>query len=261
MKPFDIFLVAAPKDQTKLPFVLEGIRKHIHGFSSIYLSTPRRLQPAQVRELGVHNVLDRQTVRCRPLRWQHRPAWIFQQMLKLFQNVTEKDWWYVVDCDTVILRDLPLWDGERPIWYTSHDQNNPAYYRFQEAMWGFGRTYPHSFIADMGFYNRDMVRELLSVGGYTQESFFEKSYSTIKSDCYPCEQDCYMSFMEKYHTGTYAIKGLRNRMLAREHRNPHTTEWKPPQIEQAIREHRDKGFDTVAIHDWVDKTHNSWSAS
>jgi len=260
---YDIFLVAAPKDYNKIEFSLGSIAKYMSGYQNIYLCTPRVLPQSFVSTLHyqIHYRTDLAVLRVEPRRWRYRPNWIYQQFIKLFQNETKNDWYFVMDVDTILNKPLAVWKGERPIWRISWDQNNYKYYNFQKTMFGYGRVYGHSFLADMGFYQRSMISEMLSRNGYTIESFIKKSYQVITDNCYPSEADLYMSHVIKNHPDFYDIQQINNRCNAREGTNPQEKLWSREDIIKTIEEMRATDYDTFAIHSWIDKSHNDWQVT
>lgn len=262
MKKYDIFLVCAPKDYLKIPYCLNGIHRNMRGYQNLYLCTPHVLPPKMVATIHypVHYRIDMKVLTATPQRWRHRPAWVYQQFIKLFQRVTENDWYFVIDCDTMINKQLPVWDNaDNPIWYISWEQNNPAYYNFNQKMFGYGRVYDHSFLADMGFYRRAYVDEMLNHHKYdTRDKFIQKSYSIVGPDCYPSEADIYMSYMIKRHPDVYTITQLHNKCDAMEGRDPLEDLYSKKQIEDHIKKMSKTDFDTFAIHSWIDRSHNKW---
>jgi hypothetical protein len=272
---FDIFLVSAPKDYSKIHFVLEGIFANVPGFDNVYLCTPHQLSEEFVASLHflIHYRTDRQVLKAYPQRWRHRPSWVYQQFIKLFQNETKNDYYFVVDCDTIINKVLPMfvshnggiksavagsYGGTSPIWYTSWEQNNRPYYEFQEKMFGYGRVYNHSFLADMGFYSKSMVREMLESYNYTVESFLAKSYKIVNQHCYPSEADVYMSYVYKHHPDKYVIKNIESKCDAKHHDNPLHQVWSEEDIRQHVNSMRFTNYQTFAIHSWCNRSHNSW---
>lgn len=261
MQKYDIFLVCAPKDFNKIPYCLAGIFKNLKGFENVYLCTPQTLSQKIVSGIHypIHYRLDMDVLPAKPQLWKYRPNWVYQQFLKLFQNETKNNYYFVVDCDTIINRPMKMFDDDgRPIWYISWEQNNPPYYRFCQKMFGFGRVYSHSFLADMGFYSKSIVRDMLSKYGYTVESFIKKSYLVVSKTVYPSEADIYMGYNIKWHQTTYAIKELKHKCDAKEGNNPLEPMYTVQEIEDHIKKMSKTDYDTFAIHSWVDKSHNTW---
>ncbi len=263
MKPFDVFLVAAPKDYSKIEFCIGAIVEHIKGYENIFLCTPKPLPQEIVKTLHypIHYRTDLAVLQATPRLWKYRPNWVYQQFIKLFQNETINDWYLVVDIDTIINKPLPLWDEKRirPIWYVGWEQNNRPYYAFTNAMMGFGRVYNHTFLADMGFYSKTIVREMLKKFQYTPATFLRKSYKVISEVCYPSEADLYMGYCTKFLVDYYEIRHLHTKLDAREGTNPLVQLWDRDEIQSHIAQHKGGQYDTFSMHSWVNKSHNDWS--
>jgi hypothetical protein len=143
-QPFDIFIPVAAKDIVKLPFVLNGVAKHIVGWDDIHVVVQ---DPTMVGEstdcldslsLGtrchVHEERDAFDFDKSLLR--HRPGWQYQMYLKLFQGVTQCSWYLTIDCDLVVLRDLPMYTNDKPIYWLFFATNNlRGLEEMKRAMW------------------------------------------------------------------------------------------------------------------------------
>ena len=261
---YDIFIVSAPKDQNKLRFVLEAVVANLKGFENIYICTPSWMDDEFISTLHfpINYRIDMQVLKAIPQKWKHRPSWVYQQFLKLFQNETKNDYYFVVDSDTIINKPMEVFDiceDVKPIWRTSWEQNNRPYYNFQEKMFGYGRVYNHSFLADMGFYSKSIVREMLSKFDYTIDSFIAKTYQIVNKECYPSEADIYMSYVIKHHPDKYVIKHIDNKCDAKHHDNPLHHAWSEEDVRQHINKMRFTNYHTFALHSWCDRSHNQWS--
>lgn len=261
MKPFDIFLTCAYKDYGKLPFVLESIKQNIHGYDECWLCTPAPLTSKQTAELHfpINYITDNEVLDFQPKRWKHRPNWIAQQFIKLFQDVTKNEWYFVVDCDTFILRPLPLWDGDNPIQYYGWDQSNLPYYEFNKKILGYERVLDHTTLSDTGHYNKKLVKEMLEVTGCRSvKQFIHKTYSLITNQCYPSEPDLYFNWVAKHYPTLYKFKRLKTKMNAREGKNPFAQLWSAGDMCNLLENVGKKDFDTASCHSWVDISHNKW---
>ena len=255
---FDVLLLAAPKDYSKLPFVLDAVGRNVEGYDDIYVCTPRPLDisalPLPVKPLLDMNVLDAE-----PRRWRYRPSWVYQQFIKLFQEATPNDMYLVVDADTIINTPLPFFEDGKPIWWIGLDQCHPPYFRFSEHMLGIGRAYDRSFIADMFFFSRSMVHDMLDSRGYSVRSFIEESYDVIGDDCYPSEAEMYMNYVYSHHPNAYAIRQLRTAYRAKEHDDPLATAWSPQEITAVMDQLRQTDYQTFSLHSWCDTSHDAWT--
>ena len=263
MKPFDIFLVCAYKDLNKLPFVLEGVSQNIKGYEEIWVCTPSALSMEDTDKIHfpVHYITDHEVIQFQANRWKHRPSWIAQMFIKLFQNVTKNDWYFVCDCDTLILRHLQLWNGEHPIQYYGWDQNNQPYYEFNKKVLGYDRVLDHTTLSDTGHYNKKLINEMLDVIGYqSPKQFIHKTYNLINDRCYPSETDLHFNWVAKHYPTLYEFRRLKTKMNAREGNDPFLQLWSEEDIKSLLAKMRTSDIDTTSIHSWIDKSHNRWGA-
>lgn len=258
MPKFDIFLCAAFKDYQKLPYVLQSITECLHGYQNIYLCTPCKYAGPELR-FPVHYRTDLETLPARPRTWRHRSSWVYQQFIKLFQNQTENDYYFVLDCDTIINKPLQLFDNNKPIWrYFEAPQHNPPYYEFNHAMFNDSFDCSHTWLSDMGLYSKTLINSMLEHYGYSVDTFLAKSYQVIHKTRYPSEADIFMGYMNKYHPNHYIIKQIKNKCDAIEGKNPFANLWSKEMIEDHIKKMKATDYETFAIHSWIDNSHNRW---
>jgi hypothetical protein len=254
---FDIFLCCAKKDYIKLPYTLKAIEEHVPGFENIYICTPTSIDIGTHRD-NVHYYLDKEVLDVDPLLWRHRPSWVYQQFLKLFQKVSKNDLYVTIDTDNIINRSLPFFteDG-KPIWYSSVPHNHVQYFKFQEKMLGFGRVFEKSFVADMNFFSKSMINEMLVTRGYTLNSFIKKSQEIIDSSCYPAEPEIYGGYMHKYHPGFYVFKELKTVIRGKPQENPLDTNYTDQEIKEIIENSKSLDYDVITMHSWC-TNNNVW---
>lgn len=247
---FDIFLCCARKDYIKLPYTLKAIEENVPGYENIYICTPTKIDIG-VQKDNIFYFLDKEVLDVDPLLWKHRPSWIYQQFLKLFQKVSKNDFYVTIDTDNLIVKTLPFFtESGKPIWYSSVPHNHLQYFRFQEKMLGFGRVFEKSFVADMNFFNKNMVEEMLKSGGYTLETFIKKSQEIIDSTCYIAEPEIYGGYMHKYHPGFYEFRELKTLNRGKHQEKPTDTVYTKEEIENIIYNSRNSGYDIVTMHSW-----------
>jgi hypothetical protein len=90
---YEVVMPVHPKDQTKVPFVIDRIWQFTDA-SKIHL--PAQDKKALAEEIGERaNVFiydERDILPIGKEIFKVRPGWIYQQYLKLFQQVTNTDW-------------------------------------------------------------------------------------------------------------------------------------------------------------------------
>lgn len=253
---FDIFLACAPKDFRKLPFVISSIDKNIKGFDNLFICSPIDVPPEITSKFSLmyycyldENVLP---VTSRNL-WKFRPNWCFQQHLKIFQKVT-KDWYLTIDSDIIINRPMSFFENDRPIWYRGMDQYYQPYFNFMKQMMGLERVASKSYIADMNFFNRKLINDMLLRGGFTVESFLKKSQEITKRDCHIGEPELYGNFCKKYHPDFYCEKDLAQAPFAgRFQDNVNDNVYTEDDIKNAINNYRGQPYDVFSLHSWLNE--------
>src|SRR4030042_135481 len=185
-RPVDLFIPAAPKDYNKLPYVVEAARRHIQ-VETTHIVTP---SPTRYDWPGVVWHRDGDVLSYDRNELPYRPGWTFQQCLKLFQNVTENNWYIVLDADIVVDKDLPLWaeDG-RPILYLARDQAHGPYFEFNRRVLGFGKVYDHSFLSECTLYNKELVQTMLEYAGLDRDGFWRLLGEITNGGLCPAESE------------------------------------------------------------------------
>jgi len=148
MKNYDIVIVSHEKDFNNIKFIVEYAEKNL-VFDSIHLILSERkeyedlelIKTLTTKPIHHHNETDVLTVD--KGRIKYRPNWIYQMLLKMFQNVTENDNFLVIESDCIILNDINFFDGDKTIFHLCRDQNHEPYFNFSNKILGVGREYSH----------------------------------------------------------------------------------------------------------------------
>jgi len=246
---FDVFICCHPKDRHKLPHVVRCIRKYVPQAQQIHVSMPAHQQVLTEMPVldGVRYHYDQEVLDI-PHECKFRPNWVYQQMLKLFQRVTS-DWYLVVDCDMFIVAPLVF---QKPTFLLWRDQHNTAYYEFSERMFGFGREYPHSFIADMMVFNRQYICEMVGLKFKDQDDFIREAYTVMDGRCQISEYECYGNFMAKYHPDDYDHVRVIGEYCGRSKNDCNDEyEFSSKEIEKMVARAEASGLQLYAIHSWI----------
>lgn len=246
MKPTDLVIPVAEKDYNKLPYVIEAARKHL-DVETIHVIAP---SPEMIEDKGVvlhrdDDVLpyDRNEV------VNYRPSWVFQQMLKVFQDVTENDWFLVIDADIVIDQPLPLWtDKGKPILYLGRDQLHAPYFAFNERVLGFGKVYDYSFLSECTLYSKSLVREMLAFCNLTLDEFWAKVCEITHLGCKPADSELYGSYIVHEHPDLYEIRKIKATLGGRYAAHI----WTDAEIQAEISSARCRcpGVHLISLHSW-----------
>lgn len=256
-EPFDIFIPCAPKDYGKLAYLVSCIRRNLSGWDKIYVCSPDNSAAHDIYGGIVRDDMiflsDSDALELDISRFKHRPNWIYQQYMKLFQNITESDLYFTIDADVIINRPIDLFNeaGQRIIWM-GWEQNHRPYFEFQERMLGLHRAYPHTFINDTNFFSKAIIREMLQRSGYTVDSFIEKSFDVIGPDCYPGEPEIFGQYVYKHHPEKYEFRQAKTTRWAKEITKAGWTHsaWTDDEIRAKIEEVKDQDIDFFMLHSW-----------
>lgn len=254
MEKFDILIPAAPKDRNKLKFLLVSIEKHITGFSGIYITVPDKSKfEGYIPEckFPVHVYNDVELLDIDISKFPYRPNWIYQQYLKFFQDVTEHDLFLTIDSDVIINRDMPMFESDgRRIFWMGWEQNHRPYFKFQELAFNLPRIYPHTFINDMNFMSKTIIKEILSKSNYTRDSFIEFSKTIMNKDCFPGEPEIYGQFVHKYYPHLYSFRQTNSISRGKFTPTFETFAWTDEEILATINEFKGTDMHLFTLHTW-----------
>ena len=214
MQPFETVICASPKDFSKVRYVIQTIEKNVPT-SGIRVITPSPLDMPDISSgvtIPVHIYADSDVIDFDRSLFSVRPNWVMQMFLKIFQNVTETDWFFVVDADLFFNKPVSPFDNGKPLFLLSLDQtkkNTEPYFRFSREMMGVDRVYHRTFVAETVLYHKQLVRKMISDAGLPSAmSFMKKSAEIIRKGCYPAESELYASYVWSRHPGVYGVKPL-----------------------------------------------------
>jgi len=241
----ELFLCAAPKDYNKIPWALQGVADHIPEITTAHVVTPDPLDFTNLTRLEVRKYTDYDVLQFPHDIFPYRANWIFQQFLKLFQNVTE-DEYLVIDADTIILRDLELHLNGKPVFMLGRDQPEGAYHEFNQIILGTRRPYPHSLISECTLYQRHYIWEMLrKCGAYSIDRFAAWTASIIDVLCHPAESELYGAYVYSQHPDAYVFRQLEVCMNGRYN----SAAWERDEIMGLVVQQQDQA-DILSIHTW-----------
>lgn len=242
--PYDIVIASAPKDYNKLPFVIRSIKDNmLDTFDNIYVITPT---PIDFRLPGILQFRDEEVLEIDRSLFPHRPNWVFQQFLKLFQNVTQNERYLVVDADMLFNKPLNVFRSGKPIFYLGIDQMHKPYFDFMRRMFGLERGYSHSFINEFMLFDKNIVGSLLKSFNGSVTSFFEASIKIMTQNCYISEFELYGNFVHQKYPELYSIQKLNSKRFGKV-----KGAWSDAEIEKTIEEMKQHNAEVFTIHTWT----------
>jgi hypothetical protein len=252
MKKYDIVIVSHEKDFNGIKHIVKHANENLN-FDSIHLILSERqpyteldlLKTLTDKPVYVHNETD--VLKIDKTRLKHRPEWMYQMLLKIFQNVTQNDNFLIIESDCVIIKPLEFFDGDKTVFYLGRDHNHQQYFNFNQKVLGIGREYNHTFICEFMMYDKKIVKDLLNKSNCDNvEDFLELMYEYVNDDCYPADYELYGNFVYKFHNEKFKTKELNFKFAGRYFFDKLI--WDDSEIEILISENKDK--DLVTFHTW-----------
>lgn len=202
---YDLFIPLIQKDEIKLKYVYEHALKHLSP-KNVYVCSPHnitnRIQGINyINDLDVVNISDKNFI-------TFRPNWTYQQFLKLFFK-GQSSYYFALDCDTIILKDLPLFKNKHPIWYYGWKQNHFPYFLFNRRVFNLKKSLNHTGIGDLGLFNQNIIESFLhSTGCRTPEELLKNIGGYTNSVFHFSEYETYANFVDQYYPGLYGFEHL-----------------------------------------------------
>jgi hypothetical protein len=252
MEKYDIVIVAHEKDFNNLKFIVEYAEKNLE-FDEIHIIVSERkeyleydiLKEKTSRIVSVHKESD--ILKIDKSKIKYRPNWIYQMLLKFFQNVTKNDKYLIIEADCIILNKINFIDEDKFIFYLCRNENHGPYYNFSQKIFRIGREYDHSFISEFMIYDKKIIKEMLvKTNCEDVECFLKLVYDTVESNCFPSDYDLYGNFCYVYFPEKTIIRHLDYFFCGREETD--YPFWSDHEIIDLIDKNRHKPV--ISFHTW-----------
>ena len=203
MENFDILIVCHKKDSLKLPLVLESIEHNIVGFENIHIISNSTLN-IDHSKVFTHNEKDILEVDFDKIHY--RPTWIYQQLLKLLQTVTQ-DWFLVIDADTIVTKKIePMANGNPKFFFNQNEQEYPPYFNFCKKL-NVKKVCPNTFISEIMMFNRSYIKKLFESNNLdTEDKILNFIYKNVNIYHQLSEYELYGNFIEMNFPDLYEKK-------------------------------------------------------
>lgn len=236
---FDIILISGNKDLNKLKYVYNSIITNITDkYDNIYLISPEKYHIND----NVINYTDDEVLKINRGDIKYRPNWIYQQYLKLFQNISKNDYYLIVDADIIFNRPITIFDKGKPTFFFGANQNHQPYFNYTKQMLGINKKHPLSFINEFMLFDKNVIDKILLNFNNDKFEFIQKSNDIVTNDCYISEYELYGNFVYNKFKDKYNYKNLNyyNRV------KPDI--WSDGDIERLITTMKRTQFDIFTIH-------------
>jgi len=249
-KDYDLFIPLHPKDEVKLPYVIEHATKHLN-YKNIFVCSPYNISN-KITDTNISYINDKDILDIPDTSFiGFRPNWIYQQFLKLSFNLSSNQYYFVLDADTVIIKDLSLFENDSPIWYYGGIQNHLPYFLFNKKIFNLDKSLDHTGIGDVGFFNKNIVQSFLN---YTGCSSFKDLLYMVGKKTSPffhfSEYETYANFVNTYYPDLYTFKKLKQVNKGRDLNLKETPDWTAKDIEDVIAEYSNTDKQILSLHSW-----------
>lgn len=250
--PVDVVVPIAPKDYLKMPYFIEGVKEHITP-DTIHIITPDPGAVGREWEGVVFHSDDEAFPYDRQELYHNRRNWIWQMIAKVFQDVTENDWYIVMDGDIVPNNTIPIWTEEgRPIFCMGRKrQMVPAYFKFNQAMFGFGQVHSRSFLTECVLYSKQLVREMIAFCGCANlDAWWAKCVEITNTAQHFADAEFYGSYIWHEHRDVYEFRDIVSVLGGKYDPN----RWTDEAIQNELSSHRKRNpkAHLISLHTWQD---------
>lgn len=268
---YEVVIPAAEKDFNKVPYLVKSIEEHLYPqplkINVIYQdhADVGPLMNVEHPQYFIYN--ERSVLNFDPNLAKHfaRPPWIYQQFIKLFQEVTETNYYLVIDADLILNKRIELFDSEeKPFFFLGIDQNHKPYFDYMEYMFGFGREYNHSFISELMMFRKDVTSTLTTYFKLYQSISHQLlnpnrfyTHSELVNELYlitcrwannnwiPADYEIYGNFVEKIDRRMYNKRHIKTNLKGK------YAVWTNSEIEQYIKEMKELDqHEIFTLHTW-----------
>ena len=201
---YDILILAAKKDFINLTYLYNSITAHLYNYNKIYCICP---ELPQFLLPGVEYRLERQVLDINVSEIKYRSTWVYQQYLKLLQNITV-DKYLVIDADLVINKDLEIFTNERPNFLLSNKTINKPFFEYSKKLFNIDVCYNYSFVSEIMLFDRELIDKLLRSKFKTNNDFIVNSNNIITTTCFPSEYELYGSYVRSNYRTLYGYKPI-----------------------------------------------------
>ena len=244
---FDILILVAQKDFNKLPFVLEAIYKNIPDVHKYYLISPVPIPDEYIwidsEQFTDREVLDFDFTR---INMESRRGWYCQQFIKLFQEVTASNY-LVVDADAIVNKKLEI-DPAHPSFYLGKDQYHLPYFHTMKMIADLDKVYPYSFISEVMFFKRGIIKYILSSLKISKYEFFDRcvdAINTVNNVSGFSEYEFYGNYVMKNWSDLYLCENINVMNMHRRRK------WTDEEIKSCIKTYSDSKYDLFTMHSWI----------
>jgi hypothetical protein len=178
-----------------------------------------------------------------------RPRWVYQQFLKLFNDVTTTPNYMVIDSDIIFNKSTPVYSPSgKPYFHLGINHQHQPDQEFVKHIFDIPTVYPHSFTVEFMLINKS-VRDIMlaSLGGL--EHFYNKACELINKDGQPYrmnDYETYGNFAYWFCPGRYEMRHIKSKLF-----HTHGRDWNEDEILDLLDKMDCSDYDVFTYHTWV----------
>jgi hypothetical protein len=255
MCKYEIVIPTASKDTNKVPYAIQSALQYlnpkpqqIHIIASPiaygHLLTNKNLDDVEIHREDIVVPLDPTLSRFR------RPQWVYQQFIKLFNDVTDTDDYLVVDSDIIFNRPINIYSADsKPFFFlNSINHNHEPDFALLQKLFGFGREYPHTFTVEFMLIRKHIRNSIYKKWG-TIKNLYKEVCSLITHDGRPYRMNDYETYGQFTYVNFpnhYDFINIRSKLF-----HKYGVDWAPEEIEELISKMGPESVDVFTYHTWI----------
>lgn len=248
MEKYDLLIPVGPKDYIKCKHAIDCAIKFLDPKpDNIFVVSPTSYDINH--EYSIINVLDSDILYdFDPKYIKYRPNWIKQQLIKLLQNITEKDKYLVIDSDFFLTSTLSI-NPSLNHFYLTIDQYHLPYFIFQKQFLGIDKQYNYSFISEIMMFDKNIINHMLQKKQMSKLDFINFCYETVNNGCYLSEQELYGNYVYYNYRDSTSFEKLQTHRYGKECDRDEII-WSNEEIINYINYGINNNLHAIGLHSW-----------
>ena len=233
---YDAIILSHPKDYNKISFCLDSLRNLDPSPLHTYLVTPDAVSID-----GLISISDKEAINVDIEQIHYkRPNWIYQQLIKLYQDFTANNIYMCIDSDVIFNR--PIHFTGKTFFISDRAQHHEPYFNFMKSYFGITEWANHTFINDFMIFDKQLCRIMLP----EINRFVEHLNTYLSDDRYLfSEFETYGNFVAHNFSGMYTFRLTKTKTLGK------YTSWDTQELIIAKELCKTLPIDLFTVHTWT----------
>lgn len=233
---YDAIIISHPKDYNKIKFCYESLVYLNPSPNHVYIVTPD-----EITINGAIAIKDREAINAEVTDITYkRPNWIYQQLIKLYQDFTSSNIYMCVDSDVVFNRNI-FFSG-KTFFLSDREQHHVPYFNFMEKYFGIKTWKDHTFINDFMIFDKNICKQMLP----PLDIFIQDLNIYLQHDEYLfSEFETYGNFVSSQYQGMYKFKPTKTKTTGK------YGQWSDQEINILKNLCSNMPLDLFTIHTWT----------